>query len=421
MGRNLWKSEPSSRGVPTARQLGSQLTRVTTKFGPTETNHYQEMSEAVRRVVAARISNPDTIDDVVQETLARVMEAKKPLGGQARLGYAIIIARNLVADLARHDDRLRRNRHRVIDLRGPERPEEAVLRAEERRALEIALKQIPDSDRQAVIAHEVLDVGTARLARETGSTPGGVATKLARTRAKLRVEYLLALRGLDPPTARCRPVLISLSTGDARRQATLNSGRHLLECPMCASLSPALLERRRALAALLPFAALSRFSAFKGWLGTTAGKAIGATAVVGTGAAVVVLNLGDPQTKPEPPSPIVTVSGEEPVVPGTSGGLDQYAGERVRGKEVAVRRVVEDEGFWVGTGADTAMWVRLKTGGESAIDIDRGDTIAFVGVLRRNPSGFVGEQGLGSADSEQLRRQRHHIVVPAGDVRVVQS
>jgi RNA polymerase sigma factor (sigma-70 family) len=408
--------------MPAARKLGSQLTRVSTEFGPTETGHYEEMSEAVRRVVAARLPDPDSIDDVVQETLARVMEAKKPLEGQARLGYAIVIARNLVADLARHDDRLRRNRHRVIDLRGPERPEEAVLRAEERRALEIALKQIPDSDRQAVIAHEVLDVGTAHLARQTGSTPGGVATKLARTRGKLRVEYLLALRGLDPPTARCRPVLISLSTGDARRQATLKSGRHLLECPTCASLSPALLERRRALAALLPFAALSRFSAFKGWLGTTAGKAVGATAVVGTGAAVVVLNLGEPRTSPEPPPPpIVTVSGEEPVVPGTAGGLDQYAGERVRAEKVAVRRVVEDEGFWVGTGADTAMWVRLKTGGESAIDIDRGDTIAFVGVLRRNPSGFVGEQGLGSADSEQLRRQRHHIVVPAGDVRVVQS
>jgi RNA polymerase sigma factor (sigma-70 family) len=382
------------------------------------------MSEAVRRVVAARISDPDTIDDVVQETLARVMEAKKPLVGQARLGYAIVVARNLVADLARHDDRLRRHRHRVIDLRDPEDPEEAVLRMEERRALETALKQIPNTDRHAFIAHEVLDVGTAGLAREMGSTPGGVATKLARTRAKLRVEYLLALRSLELPTAKCRSVLISLSTGDARRQAALNSGRHLLECPTCASLSAALLERRRALAALLPFAALSRFPAvFKGWMGTTAGKAVGATAVVGTGAAVVILNFGgDEQPKPEPaPPPIVTVSGAEPVVPGTSGGLDQYVGEPVRAEDATVRWVPGDEGFWVGTGPETVMWVSLKTSGESAIDIDQGDTIAFSGVIRRNPSGFVADLGLKGADAQRLRKQEHHIVVPAGDLRVVQN
>jgi RNA polymerase sigma factor (sigma-70 family) len=404
-----------------ARQTGEQLTRATARMGPTDTDNHREISEAVRRVVAARISDPHTTDDLVQETLARLMEARRPLVGPARIAYAIVVARNLVTDVARNDSRVLKNRHRVIDLRDPERPEEAILRAEERRALETALKQIPHSDRRAVIAHEVLDVDTTRLAQETGSTPGGVATKLARARARLRVEYLLALRGIEPPTAKCRPVLISLSSGDTRRQATLGTGQHLLECPTCASLGPALLERRRALAGLLPLAALARYvSAIKGWIGTTAGKAVGATAVVGAGAAVVALNLGGPQAKPEPPPPpIVTVSGKEPVVPGVAGALDQHAGQRVRARRIRVLRVVEDEGFWVGTGSGTAMWVELNTRGESVIDIDRGNTVSFVGFLRRNPSGFVGDQGLDKNDSGRLRRQGHHIVVRPRDVQKV--
>lgn len=391
-----------------------------TEVGPTETSNYQEMADAVHRVAGARINDPETVDDVVQETLARVIEAKKPLVGQARIGYAIVVARNLVADIARHNQRLIRNQHRLIDLRDPEHPEEVVLRGEERQALETALKRVPDADRHAFIAHEVLDVATARIARDTGSTPGGVATRLARTRANLRVEYLLALRAVDLPTAKCRPVLIALSAGDARRQSALNSGRHLLECSTCASLSPALLERRRALAALLPVAALARFpAAFKSWMGTTAGKAVGATAVVATGASIVVANLGgDSQPRPEPAPPIVTVSGEKAVLP---SDLGQYVGERVRADDASVQRVPVDEGFWVASGRETVVWVRLQARGESSVEIDQGDTIDFSGVVRPNPPGFPADQGLRGTDAERLRAHGHHVVVAATDVRIVRN
>jgi RNA polymerase sigma factor (sigma-70 family) len=389
--------------------------------GSSETK-VREIAETVRRVVAARISNPETVDDVVQETLARVIEARKPLIGEARIAYAIVVARNLVADLARHNERLRSNRHRLIDLRDPERPEEAVLRAEENRALETALKRMPESDRRAFIEHEVMDVETARLARELKSTPGGVATRLARTRAKLRVEYLLALRGVELPTSKCRPVLIALSAGDARRQSALDSGRHLLECSTCASLSPSLLERRRALAGLLPVAALARWgSVAKSWMATTTGKVVGTTAVMGTGAAIVVANLGgEPQPEPKPPpSPIVTVSGGQEVRPAAPGSLDRFEGDRVRAQGAIVRRVLSDEGFWVASGKDTVMWVVLKTNGESGVEIDRGDRVAFSGVVRRNSAMFVSNQRLDSSDRERLTSQGYHIVVAADEIRTV--
>jgi anti-sigma regulatory factor (Ser/Thr protein kinase) len=59
------------------------------------------------------------------------------------------------------------------------------------------------------------------------------------------VEYLLALEHAEPPTERCRPVLLALSGGDRRRQREVDAARHLLECPLCARLSEPLMERAR--------------------------------------------------------------------------------------------------------------------------------------------------------------------------------
>ena len=89
---------------------------------------------------------------------------------------------------------------------------------------------------------------TASLAAERGSTPGAIAAHLSRTRARLRVEYLLALTDAEPPTDRCRPVLLALSSADRRRQRELDSAGHLLSCDLCARVSSALLDRRPAAA-----------------------------------------------------------------------------------------------------------------------------------------------------------------------------
>ena len=48
---------------------------------------------------------------------------------------------------------------------------------------------------------------------------------------------------IEPPTQRCRPVLLALSGGDRRRQREVDAGRHLLECEVCATLSEPLLQR----------------------------------------------------------------------------------------------------------------------------------------------------------------------------------
>ena len=106
-----------------------------------------------------------------------------------------------------------------------------------------ALQRLSSDEREVLVAHEVSGQDTRSLADGLGSTAGAVAAQLNRTRAKLRVEYLLELHG-EPPTTRCRPVLLSLSAGDRRRQAAVDAGYHLLDCGFCAALSAPLFDRQ---------------------------------------------------------------------------------------------------------------------------------------------------------------------------------
>jgi serine/threonine-protein kinase RsbT len=117
------------------------------------------------------------------------------------------------------------------------------VKQEEADAVRAALERLPPAEQAVLLRHEVEGRATASIAADDGSTAGAVAARLSRSRAKLRVEYLLELAG-DPPTAVCRPVLLSLSGGDRRRQAELDAGYHLLDCDFCAGLGDTLFDRR---------------------------------------------------------------------------------------------------------------------------------------------------------------------------------
>jgi RNA polymerase sigma factor (sigma-70 family) len=204
-----------------------------------------ELAPLLRRVIAARVREQQVVEDLVQETLTRVMAARRRLEPRTLAPYAVVTARNLVTSLATSEDRGRRHAHRLIDLREPMLPEDETLRREERQAITTALARLPEQDQEALVAHEVEGTDTATLAASRDSTPGAVAAQLSRARAKLRVEYLLELEQAAPPTTRCRPVLLALSAGDRRRQRDLDAGGHLLACAWCARLSEPLLDRRR--------------------------------------------------------------------------------------------------------------------------------------------------------------------------------
>ena len=204
-----------------------------------------DLLPVVRRVVAARLRDAHLVDDLVQETLARMMGARARLEPEALVPYAIVTARNLIASHVERQDRDRRKAHLLADPGGTPTPEDEVLVEERRSLLDEALQRLPERERDLLVAHEVEGTDTATLAAGRDSTPGAIAAQLSRSRAKLRVEVLTAQAG-TPPTDGCRPVLIALSSGERRRQRQLDCTGHLLECDYCSALGAALLDRRTA-------------------------------------------------------------------------------------------------------------------------------------------------------------------------------
>jgi RNA polymerase sigma factor (sigma-70 family) len=199
----------------------------------------------LRRVVGARMGAHPEAEDLVQEALARVLAASNRVDEATIDAYAITTARNLVTSFWRDGDRFARNRHRIVDLGTQASPDEHVLAFEDRTAMAAALDHFDESERDLLLAHELTGTSTAELAAERDSTPGAVAARLHRLRCRLRVEYLLALEQAEPPSEQCRPVLLSLSANDRRRQRDLRAEQHVLECDLCRRLRPELEDRNR--------------------------------------------------------------------------------------------------------------------------------------------------------------------------------
>src|SRR6185312_10578342 len=99
---------------------------------PRDSPDVADLIPLVRRVVSARIPDQATADDLVQETLARVLAAAGRVEPGMLEPYAIVTARNVVASLWRDEDRRRRNQHRTVDLQPVAAPDEDVLVQEDR-------------------------------------------------------------------------------------------------------------------------------------------------------------------------------------------------------------------------------------------------------------------------------------------------
>ena len=202
-----------------------------------------DLTALVRRAVAGRVADRDAVDEIVQETIARLLAAKRRLEHAALGPYAIIIARNLVTTHWRRTDTNRRHEHRLFDAPSAPHPEEDLLAQEQSVAVRAALNRLQPIERRVLVEHELDGRDTKSLAKDLRSTPGAIAAQLSRTRAKLRVEYLVETHG-EPPSPQCRPILLALSSGDRRRQLALRAGDHLIDCNFCAALSIPLLDRR---------------------------------------------------------------------------------------------------------------------------------------------------------------------------------
>jgi RNA polymerase sigma factor (sigma-70 family) len=119
----------------------------------------------VRRVIAARVRDRDDADDLVQETLARVIAHRARVDGPDGLrAYAIVTAQNLVANTSRDRERRRRRLHRLVDVRAHPGPEEPLLEAEDQEAIAAAITRLAPAEREVLLAHVLEGASTRDLA-----------------------------------------------------------------------------------------------------------------------------------------------------------------------------------------------------------------------------------------------------------------
>lgn len=373
-----------------------------------------EVERIMRRVVA-RSAPAGLVDDLVQDALERVIAARQRLTPESLAAYGVVVARSVVAGEHRRTERRRRLEPALADLRQPELPEAAVLAEEDHQAMRAALKCLPDTDREALVRHDVSGTALATLSDEAGSTPGALAVRLSRSRARLRVEYVLSGRRVRLPTPQCHPVLLALSAGDRRRQQRLAADAHLLSCPECAELAPALIERRHGLASFVPLGA--GLTSLRGWLSehpkqATAGATTAGVIVV---AAALAQTLPGTAVKP-PPAPAsacpeLDVAGSG--APTAASELVGRLGQPAAGRGVVVESVPSDEGFWISCGP-LRLWVQLVGQGESRATLLAGARVTFTGSIVEHGPSFPEQVGVTPAEgAQQLASDRIHVETAA--------
>jgi RNA polymerase sigma factor (sigma-70 family) len=358
------------------------------------------LTVVVRRVIAARVSEPHLVEDLTQETLLRVASVERDMPSGERQAYAITTARNLITDHSRRAAVADRHLHQLLDTATPSSPEQHALQEEETAALAMALQQLPPADRALLLRHDVDGDSVDDLAHEAHTSSRALANRLARARATLRVEFVVTFRRAQLPTAECRPVLLALANGDRRRQHQLHAGRHVDRCQICADLAEPIIRRRRGIAAwlVLPADALRRaWQSLRHNHWTQAALVtVGATAAVA--AFAVTRPDPPPQTASAPPAAIVSTTPAVTTPTTTSAPtttpppslcpppapLDQQPspplGCPIAATAFTVIDVPADEGFWAQDSTGAAVWIQLDGDGESPFDITPGTNLQATGT-----------------------------------------
>lgn len=177
---------------------------------------YRAVAPRVRRLVAARISDPDLVEDVVQQTFVKAHMSRHGFRGrgddgrisdEAVVAWYLAIARNTAVDGVRSEQRHHRGRVELDDegteiVISPGRwgsdPEHARIDDEERDATQTrvrtAIGELPASQRDVVVLHKLRGLPMQEVAEQLHVRPGAVRVRAHRA-------YLSLARKLAPVAA----------------------------------------------------------------------------------------------------------------------------------------------------------------------------------------------------------------------------
>jgi RNA polymerase sigma factor (sigma-70 family) len=189
---------------------------------------FETIVERYRRALmryVSRLLPPERAEDVVQQSFVKAYEAMQRDGAALDLRpWLYRIAHNTALNALRD----RGLRHDQLDERidGVERPDQALERTEGLREVLVAVKALPDRQRDAIVLRELEGRSYAEIALALGVTDGAVRQLLNRARNSLRA----AAAAVTP-----MPLLTRLATGDSELVGVGATGTGVLVAKVCAT------------------------------------------------------------------------------------------------------------------------------------------------------------------------------------------
>jgi RNA polymerase sigma-70 factor, ECF subfamily len=149
----------------------------------------------LRRVVAARVGEPQAVDEVMQEVALAAVEQRSPLQNPARA--AVWLYRLAVRHVLLYRRKTGRQRSLVdryaarkatCEVDGSGSPLLWLLRDERQRIVQAAISRLPPRDAEILILKYAEGFGSREIAERLGVAVATIETRLHRARSRLRAE-----------------------------------------------------------------------------------------------------------------------------------------------------------------------------------------------------------------------------------------
>jgi RNA polymerase sigma-70 factor (ECF subfamily) len=144
-------------------------------------DHLPRLYRAARAWTASR----EEAEDLVQETVARVLSRPRLIRGDGELAYLMRALRNTLISQRRTEGRRPVTAELTEELGTGSRPQDDPAAAAETREVHDAIAELPEEFRDALVAVDIAGLSYDEAARALGVPQGTVTSRLYRARDRL--------------------------------------------------------------------------------------------------------------------------------------------------------------------------------------------------------------------------------------------
>ena len=280
-------SAPMAHAVPLRRQSDERLVALVRRgedgaFEALFRRYQPRLLAFCRRMVGSTEDAEDVLQEVFVSAYRAIRADERPINARPWLYQ---IARNRCLSHLRRPVPSGRESIDVFERQGGPSTEDAVQRREEFRRIVADVRELPQTQRSALLLREIDAFSHEQIAEALDTTVPAVKSLLVRARTALT-------QAAEARHLTCDEVRLELAeVMEGQNERSPATRRHLKACAPCRAYARGLRRSRRALVAafpLWPLIFLRRLLGSKLALGTGAGGAGGAAATSGAGGATAV-------------------------------------------------------------------------------------------------------------------------------------